>query len=174
MSDCEAILQVQTLATERLILRNPQATDLAAYCEFYGDPEASRFYGGPQDPAQVWRRLAQDIGHWALRGHGVWALVERSSGRTCGICGIVHAGGWPRHELTWWILPWARRRGYAEEASRAAIRWARDTLGWTAIETHMKDENEAARALVVKLGGKVISREPFPDGVERDVFAIGV
>jgi RimJ/RimL family protein N-acetyltransferase len=160
------------LITERLILRAPDATDLPIYCDFYADAEASGFYGGPLDPAQAWRRLAQDIGHWALRGHGMWALAERSSGATCGACGIIQPAGWPRHELSWWILPSSRRRGYAEEASRAAIRWARDTLGWATVETHMKDENAAARALAVKLGGEVIARETFPDGIERDVFAM--
>jgi len=40
------------------------------------------------------------------------------------------------------------------------------------IETHMKDENVAARALAVKLGGKVIARHTFPDSIVRDVFAI--
>lgn len=36
----------------------------------------------------------------------------------------------------------------------------------------MKDENAAARALAIKLGGEIIAREIFPDGIERDVFEI--
>jgi hypothetical protein len=39
-------------------------------------------------------------------------------------------------------MPAARRNGYAEEASRAIIRWARDTLGWREVETHMVDQNQ--------------------------------
>lgn len=81
-------------------------------------------------------------------------------------------GGLPRHELSWWIIPLAQRNGYAEEASRAAIRWAITALGWSIVERHMKDENVAARALAVKLGSKVIARDTFPDNVVRDVLAI--
>lgn len=164
--------RIPTLITDRLILRPPGATDFPAYLDFYADAVASAFYGGPLDATQAWRRLAQDIGHWALRGHGMWAVVDRTTGVNYGGCGIVQPHGWPRHELSWWILPTARRRGFAEEASRAAIRWAVLTRGWRAVETHMKDENAAARALAIKLGGEIIAREIFPDGIERDVFEI--
>ena len=163
---------IPVLTTKRLMLRAPGVSDFPVYCDFYGDPLASSFYGGPLDAAQAWRRLALDIGHWSLRGHGMWAVVEQASGLTIGGCGIVQPEGWPRHELSWWIVPVARRHGYAEEASRAAVQWALAALGWSHVETHMKDENVAARALAVKLGGKVISRDIFPDIIARDVFAI--
>jgi RimJ/RimL family protein N-acetyltransferase len=163
---------IPTLETDRLILRGPDASDFPAYRDFYAEAAASSFYGGPLDASQAWRRLAHDIGHWALRGHGMWAVVEKASGSTIGGCGIVQPEGWPRHELSWWISPAARRNGFAEEASRAAIRWAQVSLGWSVVETHMKDENAAARALVLKLGGQLISRDTFPDNVARDVFAI--
>lgn len=163
---------IPTLTTARLVMRPPSADDFATYRDFYADSEASRFYGGPMDAAQAWRRLAQDIGHWALRGHGMWTAVERSSGKPAGGCGIVQPEGWPRHELSWWIVPPARRKGYAEEASRAAISWAREVLGWDQVETHMKDENVAARALAEKLGGTRIAREQFPDGIERNIYAM--
>ena len=165
-------IDVPILRTSRLALRAPDASDFNTYRDFYGDAEASAFYGGPLDPGQAWRRLAQDIGHWALRGYGMWSVVERATGGVIGGCGIVWPEGWPRHELSWWIIPAARRNGYAEEASRAAIRWAHESLGWSEVETHMKDGNEAARKLAEKLGGVIIAREIFPDGIERDVYAI--
>ena len=163
---------IPTLRTKRLILRAPEASDFPVYRDFYSDGAASCFYGGPLDASQAWRRLAQDIGHWALRGHGMWAIAEQEAKSMIGACGIVQPEGWPRHELSWWIVPSARRRGYAEEASRAIIRWAASVLGWSAVETHIRDENFAARSLAIKLGGQVIAREEFPDGIVRDVFAI--
>lgn len=162
---------IPTLRTERLVLRAPEAGDFPVYRDFYADSAASAFYGGPLSAAQAWRRLAQDIGHWALRGYGMWTVVDRASESAIGGCGIVHPEGWPRHELTWWIVPTARRRGYAAEASRAVIRWGLTDLGWPAVETHMNDQNAAARALAIKLGGAVIGRATFPDGLARDVFA---
>jgi len=34
----------------------------------------------------------------------------------------------------------------------------------------MNDENTAARHLAIKLGGEIMTRETFPDGLERDVY----
>lgn len=166
--------EIPTLATERLLLRAPGPEDFEAYRDFFADSEASAFYGGPLTAAGAWRRLAADIGHWALRGFGLWSVTEAATGRTVGGCGIVWPEGWPHHELTWWIAPAARRRGYAEEASRPVIGWACGTLGWERVETHMRDENLSARRLVARLGGVEIARERFPDGIERSVYALEV
>lgn len=89
-----------------------------------------------------------------------------------GGCGLVWPQGWPRSELTWWIAPHARRHGFALEASRAAIAFGYETLGWRLVETHMLDANAPARNLVLKLGGTIIARERFPDGNERNIYAL--
>ncbi len=165
-------LQPPELMTERLLLRGPAADDFPAYQSFYADAEASAAYGGPFTTGQAWRKLALDIGHWQLRGFGMWSVVVRATNEMIGGCGLFWPEGWPRSELTWWIIPGARRNGFALEASRAAIAFGYDHLGWPVVETHMNDENEAARELARKLGGRVIAREKFPDGLERGVFGL--
>ncbi|MDJ0684107.1 MAG: GNAT family N-acetyltransferase [Alphaproteobacteria bacterium] len=159
------------LSTERLSMRPPGSGDFALYCDFFADSEASHFYGGPKPPVEAWKRLAVDVGHWAMKGFGVWILVDQQSGAALGACGLYHPDGWPRAELTWWLLPSGRGRGHATEASRAAIGYGYETLGWDRVETHFKDENSAAAALVARLGGVAFARERFPDGVERSVYA---
>ncbi|GAA0651902.1 GNAT family N-acetyltransferase [Brevundimonas lenta] len=161
---------IPELVTERLRLRAPRETDLETYIRFYGDTEASAFYGGPLTPNQAWSRLARDVGHWVLRGYGLWFVERLDDGAPVGGCGLYWPLGWPRSELTWWVLPEQRRRGFAAEASCAAIAWGYDTLGWDRIETHCDDANEPARSLIGALGGTKFAREVFPDGKERDVF----
>lgn len=165
-------MNIPTLHTERLILRAPGKDDFPAYRNFYADRRASAAYGGPLRSGLAWRKLAADIGHWSLRGFGMWSIEEKESGNTVGGCGIVWPEDWPRHELTWWIAPAARRQGYAFEASRAAIAWAYDNLGWSQIETHMNDGNQAARRLAEKLGGTIIGRDVFPDGISRNIYIL--
>ena len=160
------------IETKRLLLRGQEPEDYAVYRDFFADADASRAYGGPLDADRAWRILATDIGHWALRGFGRWSLVIKATGEMIGGCGLWWPEGYPRSELTWWIVPAMRRHGYALEASRAAVRFGYQTLGWSLVETHMKDDNEPARRLAEKLGGEVIARELFPDGLTRSVYAL--
>lgn len=164
--------EIPEIQTERLLLRGPQSGDFPVYRDFFADAAASEFYGGPLEADRAWRVLATDLGHWRLRGYGRWSVVERASGTMVGGCGLWWPEGYPRSELTWWIVPAARRHGYAREASLAAIRFGYEVLGWNLVETHMNDENLAARALVERLGGTVLLRERFSDGLDRDVFAL--
>ena len=161
---------IPRLETERLVLRAPAEADFPVYRAFYGNAQASHFYGGPLDEEKAWARLAADLGHWHLRGYGLWALERKADGRVLGTTGLCWLHGWPRHELTWWLLPEARGHGYATEASHPAIAFGYDTLGWPSVETYLRDENEPARRLVLRLGGEVIARETFQDGEARDVF----
>ena len=163
---------IPELTSPRLTLRSPREEDFPTYRDFYTDAEASRYYGGPMLASGAWKQLAMELGHWYLKGYGMWSLELRSSGEMVGGCGFWWPGGWPRPELTWWLTKHARGRGLATEASHSAIDFAYQTLGWNSVETHLDDGNVAARKLVMRLGGTVITREFFPDGVERNVYSI--
>lgn len=163
---------VPDLDTGRLLLRGPEPSDFPTYREFFADRDASAAYGGPLEAGAAWRVLATDIGHWVLRGYGRWTVIDKASGKMAGGCGLWWPEGWPRPELTWWIIPAFRRQGVALEASRAVIRFAYESLDWPMVETHMNDENLAAAGLVKRLGGLVIAREQFPDGLERNIYEL--
>lgn len=164
-------MTIPTLHTERLILTAPDASCEDMYDRFYTDAEASRHYKGPLTSAAAWTRLASDIGTWHLQGFGVWAIRRRDEGDLVGVCGFWQGKGWPR-ELTWWLLPHARGKGIALEASRAAIAHAYRVFKWDAVETYMADSNTQARALVERLGGAVIARRTFPDGEDRNLYRL--
>lgn len=128
-------------------------------------------YGGPLSVGGAWSRLASDLGTWYLQGFGVWIIQRQREQDFVGACGFWQGQGWPR-ELTWWLLPEARGTGVATEASIAAIDCAYGIFKWESVETYMNDANDAARALALRLGGQKIDRRVFPDGLQRDVFAI--
>lgn len=164
-------MQVPALQTARLNLLPLSSACAPAYQAFYTEPDASRAYGGPLTPGAAWARLASDLGSWQLQGFGVWALQRREQGDVVGVCGFWQGPGWPR-ELTWWLLPEARGAGLALEASKAAIAHAYEAWAWPEVQTYMNDNNDAARALVLRLGGMLVGRRSFPDGLERDLFTL--
>ena len=162
---------IPTLETERLRLIPPSMENFEAYELFYTDSEASKAYGGPIGKEQVLARLKADLGSWYLFGFGVWAIQLKSDSSFIGTCGFWQGKDWPT-ELTWWILPKARGKGIATEASQAAIAHAYNKFKWDAVKTYMNDENVAARNLVEKLGGKQIARQNFNDGISRNIYKL--
>jgi RimJ/RimL family protein N-acetyltransferase len=163
--------QIPTLATDRLLLLPPGARAQTLYQRFYTDEAASAAYGGPLSAGAAWTRLAADLGSWHLQGFGIWLIQRREQGDLVGVCGFWQGLGWPR-ELTWWLLPQARGNGLAFEASQAAVGHAYAHFGWPAVETYMNDDNQPARALVQRLGGRKVARQRFPDGLERDLYRL--
>jgi len=140
-----------TLETERLILRPPAPEDFEPYCAFMA-LDATRFIGGPQARSAAWRGLASIIGAWTLNGHSMFSFVEKASGRWIGRGGPWTPEGWPGNEVGWAIIPEAQRRGYAREASVAAMDWAFDTLGWREVIHCIDPANAASIALARSLG----------------------
>jgi RimJ/RimL family protein N-acetyltransferase len=144
---------VPRLETERLVLREWKHEDLEPYARFVADEEAMRFLGGQtlgRDAA--WRQMAAFVGHWALRGHGFWAVEEKASGEFVGRVGVWEPEGWPQTEVGWSIVPWHWRKGFATEAARASARWAFDELGLHEIVSLIDKDNVASIGVAKKLG----------------------
>ncbi len=161
------------LHTGRLRLEPAEPRHLAAYLAYYAIPnDLPGSYRAPRPRDEVEGLLERDIAEWQRNGFGMFVLSRKDTGAFVGGAGIAHPADWPRHELTWWLMPEAQGTGFATEASRAIISWAFGVLGWPVVETHMRDENLPARRLAQRLGGQVIARQTFPDGVTRDVFAL--
>ncbi|MFK7751510.1 MAG: GNAT family N-acetyltransferase [Sedimentitalea sp.] len=146
-----------TLSTERLILRPPMIEDFDPMCAFYAS-EHSKFVGGPMTRELTWRALAQEVGHWPLRGFGRWSLIERATGQWVGICGPWHPDGFPERELGWDLAQAATGKGYATEAGKAARDYAYGTLGWSTVISLVADGNDASAAVAKRLGAVLDGR----------------
>ncbi len=127
---------IPTLETSRLILRGHTREDFPAYAAMWADPVVTRFLGGaPHSEEDAWARYMRIAGHWAFLGFGFWCIVEKSSGLRIGEAGILDVKraiepsfhGTP--EIGWALLPSAHGKGYATEAVRAILAWARNASG---------------------------------------------
>ena len=121
--------------------------------------------GGKRSRPVAWRAMATMAGSWALRGYGMFSVLERYGGRWVGHVGPWCPDGWPGTEVGWSIARDRWGRGYATEAAAAAIDWAIDTLGWTDIVHTIAAENLPSAAVARRLGsvnrGPVRLPEPF-------------
>ncbi|MFK7940239.1 MAG: GNAT family N-acetyltransferase [Roseovarius sp.] len=161
------------LTTDRLTLRAPVAADMQAYQAFYAATDMTvGTYRGGRSTAEIADIHAADMAHWQNKGFGIWLLRRREQDTVLGGAGLVVEEDWDTDELTWWLMPQARGHGYATEASRAIIAYAYDTLGWSRVQTFMRDENIRSHKMAQRLGGTVTLRDVFPDGVTRDVYVL--
>jgi RimJ/RimL family protein N-acetyltransferase len=151
-------MTIPVLETERLRLREWREDDLAPLAAFSADRTTVRFFGAPASTDDIWRHMATLVGHWVLRGFGMWALEERSSGRWIGYCGLWYPHGWPEHEIGWGLAADARGRGLATEAARRARDFAYSQLGWTTLISCIVPENVTSQRVAERLGATLERR----------------
>jgi RimJ/RimL family protein N-acetyltransferase len=146
-----------TLETDRLTLRMLRESDFDAYAEMCGDAEVMRYIGDGQPLARpmAWRNLAMMVGHWSLRGYGLWAVEERSSGVLVGRIGFWNPDGWPDFELGWTLRRAFWGRGYATEGARAALRLAFTQMGRPHVISLIHPDNAASIRVALRLGERL-------------------
>ena len=142
------------LETERLQLRQFRDSDLDALARMSSDPEVMRFIGEgkAQDRDDVWRGIAQHLGHWQLRGYGNWAAVDKATGECVGRIGLWNPEGWPGLEVGWLLARSHWGRGLATEGGRAARDWAFATLGADRLISVIHPDNTASIRVAERLG----------------------
>ena len=143
-----------TLDTPRLCLRPFTEPDVSSLHALMQDKDVMRYVGDRRVPTiqETWRAVAGWIGHWAMRGYGMWAIEERETGHVIGRAGLINPVGWPGPEVgyllgrAWW------GRGYATEAARAAMDWGFATIGFERLISLIDPANAASIAVAERLG----------------------
>jgi RimJ/RimL family protein N-acetyltransferase len=142
----------EILHTRRLVLRRPAPRDWEAFRAFFMS-DRSAGIGGPHDLGRTWRAFASELGHWEIRGFGMWTVTLRGDDAAVGLIGPWCPGDWPETEIGWMILdPGIEGTGIATEAARAAISHAWDVLGWQTVVSYIDAGNTRSIRLAEKLG----------------------
>ncbi len=140
------------LTSERLTLRGWREEDLEPLAALYADEENARYIGGVLTRAEAWRRLAAHIGHWALRGFGMFAVEETATGAFVGFGGPWCPETWPQPEIGYSLAKAHWGKGYATELAIRARAFAYEELGWTTAISLIAHENVASQRVAARLG----------------------
>ena len=139
--------------TARLGFRTWQESDLDLALSLWGDAGVTRLIGGPFSRQQVLDRLTREIANMNTYRVQYWPIFLRANDEHAGCCGLrpykldqgVYEIGFHLRTAYW-------GQGLAQEAARAVMAHAFDTLGATAVFAGHHPANQASRHALEKLG----------------------
>jgi [ribosomal protein S5]-alanine N-acetyltransferase len=127
----------------------------------WGDSRVTAFLGGPFTREQVSARLRNEIVTMAGFGMQYWPCFLLEGGELTGCAGLrPYRAGIP--ELGFHFRPQFHGRGFAEEAARAAITYAFETLAVQSLFAGHHPDNAASKRLLTKLGFLYTHEEIYP------------
>ncbi|HTS02207.1 MAG TPA: GNAT family N-acetyltransferase [Thermoanaerobaculia bacterium] len=160
------------LLTGRLRLRPFRASDFDAHAAISADPEVMRYIrAGALSRVDAWWQMARYVGHWQLRGYGLWAVVERASEGVIGHLGFLDPEGGHGFEMGWALARHAWGKGYALEGTRAAVHHAFTALQRDHIACVIRPENARSIRLAERLGA-TLEEEIEESGARLLVYGI--
>jgi RimJ/RimL family protein N-acetyltransferase len=148
----------EPIKTERLVLRESEARDRAAFIDLLASPEVNTYLGGPRRRDELEREMPEVPERWPgsfvvdLDGAMIGQILLR---RATGHRRPAAAG---KADLGYLFLPRAWGSGYAAEACAAALDWFDAVLPGEPVVLTTQSANIASMRLAAKLGFTEVER----------------
>ncbi|MFF0203312.1 GNAT family N-acetyltransferase [Streptomyces sp. NPDC005017] len=146
------------IRTGRLVLRESEARDRAAFLELFTSPEVHSYLGGPRPREEVEREMPEVPARWpgsfvvdldgAMIGH---ILLRRATGHR-------RPAAVGKADLGYLFLPRAWGFGYATEACTAALAWLDGVLPGEPVVLTTQTANVGSMRLAARLGFTEVER----------------
>jgi RimJ/RimL family protein N-acetyltransferase len=161
------------LETQRLILREFVPDDADALARILSDPETMRFYLKPFDRAGVEEWIARSRRRYANEGHGLWAMLLKSTQELIGDCGLVvqEVDAANEVEIAYHVRRDHWNRGFATEAARACRDFGFARLPVDRLISLIRPENLPSRRVAEK-NGMTVWKEVVRVGLPHLVYSI--
>jgi ribosomal-protein-alanine N-acetyltransferase len=162
------------LQSPRLGFRQWSSADLPLAEALWGDPEVTRFIGGPFSPQKIQDRLNTEIELCSKHNVQYWPIFRLESHEHAGCAGLRPYRPEDRiFELGVHLRPAYWGRGLAEEAARAVIKFAFENAGAKALFGGHHPANSASQHLISKLGFRLTHEEFYlPTGLRHPSYLL--
>ncbi len=140
------------LETERLILRTLEMEDIDLVMSFWGDEEVMRYCGGAGSKERELRSLRYYINMYNERGFSPYLTILKGSGDILGVCGFNPPNNGYDAEILYHLAKKYWGMGYATEAAKACLEYAKNHLKIRRIGASIDPENTASQKILEKLG----------------------
>lgn len=146
------------LETERLYMRRFRTDDIDVFSQILGQDEVGQWLprGRGYTKDEVEKFLDNVAKHWQEKGYGIWAVIEKESGKIIGHCGLNYVKQNDEVEVLYGFGKEYWGLGYATEAAKAALSFGFEKIGLDRIVAFAKIDNIASRRVIEKIGLKYI------------------
>jgi RimJ/RimL family protein N-acetyltransferase len=138
--------------TERLTLRKFDERDVDSVYKMRSDADMMRFIREPQNRQETINWLKLISSRWEDEKIGFCAVVEKSSARLIGWCGLWRLKETGETEVGYAIAKDFWGKGYATEAAHRFLEYGFEKLEIDKIVAVARPENKASRGVMEKLG----------------------
>jgi ribosomal-protein-alanine N-acetyltransferase len=142
------------LETPRLRFREFVPEDVDDLAMILTDAEAMRYYPVLFDRAGVEKWIARNRRRYAANGHGLWAMILKSTGELMGDCGVTvqTVDDVDELEVGYHLCRHHWGQGYATEAARACRDWAFANRNAEYVVSLIRPENVPSRRVAERNG----------------------
>jgi [ribosomal protein S5]-alanine N-acetyltransferase len=153
-------------------LREFSNEDAASMLELNSDPEVLKFTGDKAFSSLDEARLfLENYNQYSLYGFGRWAVIQKSSEKFIGWCGLKYSATTDEVDIGFRFLKTVWNQGYATEAAQKCINLGFETFGIKRIVGRAMVENIASVKVLEKLGLTYLKEFDF-DGEEGVIYEI--
>ena len=144
------------LETDRLVIREWRDEDIAPFASLNADKEVMRYFVEPLTYEQSALMVEKVRYVYDEYGYTFYAVEEKCSGHFVGLTGIApvffEVDFVPVIEIGWRMARPFWGKGYAPEAARAVLNYARDELGISEIVSFTAELNKNSMRVMEKIG----------------------
>ena len=161
------------LETPRLRLREFLSEDADALACILTDAETMRYYPTLFDRTGVEDWIARNRRRYEANGHGLWAMILKSTGEFIGDCGVTvqPVDGVDELEIGYHLRRDEWGHGYATEAAQACRDWAFTNRNVDRVISLIRPENMPSRR-VAERNGMVLWKEVLWRDLPHCVYRI--
>jgi len=146
------------LLTPRLRLNPVRPDDYENLCLLHGDEAVmAQMHHGVETPEQTRATLETYGDVWKAKGLGIWIVRNLGDGSFVGECGFRFVDGQAGPGIRFCFLRQYWGKGFAQEASRAVIKYAFEVAGFERLFAVSQVSNGNSIRLISELGYTLIN-----------------
>jgi len=143
------------IQTERLNIVHAEENDAEFVLKLFRDPDVLRYIGdkGIHNVDNAKSHIREKfIQSYQDFGYGLFVVRLRKNGEPVGMCGLINRPSLPHVDIGYAFTEDSRGNGYAIEAARAVMSYAKNTCGLEKVIAVTSLDNETSEKLLNKLG----------------------